>query len=578
MSRTQSSAMDDLFDALESGEAMFDDQIIYEPGTGTGPQTDKPSEDHGWVQDPETGEWGKPAGVPEWATWNMEEKRWEEFNTHQRPGKSGSYSAMDWWKLDGSSSKTNSEGKGVRIVTEADGTVARYDINGEPIEPTETTEEEPTVEELKDEMAEESTADPEADPEAEPEGEPEGGTSDNGGAPQDLNMNMETVEDPGGTSTGSNDGNIVPPGETPSTDSEFGIDDTYPELNPGEDFDWDGNEDGNVGPPGEVPGTRPDPMNEEGNGGRIWVGDHYEYPRPDGTYGPEPYIGGSVVGPDGTITWPWAPGSSMGSDGVITNPTGVGTGTGGNANIGDINIDLGGREDGEGNLEPRDQGHMSTADAIKLMEINAAREKAAREQQAAFDKSAREAASKSEALAGQRLINQDKWGALGGLMGMLGNQRKSLYTDLKGPIGYANTTTGGYGRYQDASPEDGGRGPVVGAGDQPGRISAPSSSEVASALGSAPKASSDLQQQIADAMGGAAAPEAASMVASMGQSAEANEMAAKSAASKQGLDLAKIAYDLGNKKRNLRQGLDQSTVAAMTPMIAAKTPDVVKYS
>ena len=68
------------------------------------------------------------------------------------------------------------------------------------------------------------------------------------------------------------------------------------------------------------------------------------------------------------------------------------------------------------------------------------------------------------------------------------------------------------------------------------------------------------------------------MLASMGQSAEANEMAAKSAASKQGLDLAKVAYDLGNKKRNLRQGLDQSTVAALTPMIAAKTPDVVKYS
>tara|TARA_R110000823_G_scaffold133457_6_gene262168 strand:- start:145 stop:951 length:807 start_codon:yes stop_codon:yes gene_type:complete len=268
----------------------------------------------------------------------------------------------------------------------------------------------------------------------------------------------------------------------------------------------------------------------------------------------------------------------MDSDGAITNPTGPGTGTGGNANIGDINIDLGGGEGGGDNLEPRDQGHMSTADAIRLMEINAAREKAAREQQAAFDKSAREAASKSESLAAQQIINRDKWGALGGLMSMLGNQRKSLYTDLKGPIGYANTTTGGYGRYQDASPEDGGRGPVVGAGNQPGRISAPTSSEVASALGSAPKASSDLQQQIADAMGGAAAPEAASMVASMGQSAEANEMAAKSAASKQGLDLAKVAYDLGNKKRNLRQGLDQSTVAALTPMIAAKTPDVVKYS
>jgi response regulator of citrate/malate metabolism len=68
------------------------------------------------------------------------------------------------------------------------------------------------------------------------------------------------------------------------------------------------------------------------------------------------------------------------------------------------------------------------------------------------------------------------------------------------------------------------------------------------------------------------------MAASMGQTAEANEMAAKTAASKQGIDLAKVAYDLGDKKRRLRQGLDQSTVASMAPMIAARTPDVVKYS
>jgi hypothetical protein len=163
-------------------------------------------------------------------------------------------------------------------------------------------------------------------------------------------------------------------------------------------------------------------------------------------------------------------------------------------------------------------------------------------------------------------------------MGMLGKQRKSLYTDLKGPVGYVNTTTGGYSRYQDAAPGDGGRGAIANAGDQPGRINAPSSADVAAALGNAPAASGELQGQIADAMRGAAAPEAASMAASLGQAAEENEMASKTAASKQGLDLAKLAYDLGNKKRNLRQGLDQSTVASMTPMIAAKTPDVVKYN
>ena len=55
-------------------------------------------------------------------------------------------------------------------------------------------------------------------------------------------------------------------------------------------------------------------------------------------------------------------------------------------------------------------------------------------------------------------------------------------------------------------------------------------------------------------------------------------MAAKTAASKQGIDLAKVAYDLGDKKRQLRQGLDQSMVASLAPMIAARTPDVVKYS
>lgn len=364
--------------------------------------------------------------------------------------------------------------------------------------------------------------------------------------PTDETVSPETVELPDGTSTGSDDPvftNPVDDGVRPPDDGDYKLPVLEPNI-PADGYDLpDGTQQ-----PGEV----------------------IYYPWNNGTeyrpY-PEPYVEPSTTHPP-----VWGPADATASAGSGSG-VGTGTGTGGAATTGDINIDLG------GGLQPPGGGSgMTMADYLKGQEIAAAREKAAREQQAALDKAAREAMSKSEALAAQRLINQDKWNALGGLMGMLGNQRQKLYTDFKGPIGYVNTTTGGYSRYQDAAPEDGGRGPIVGAGDQPGRITAPTSAEVASALGSAPKASSDLQGQIADALGGAASPEAASMAASMGQAAEANEMAAKTAASKQGIDLAKVAYDLGDKKRRLRQGLDQSMVASMVPMIAAKTPDVVKYS
>jgi hypothetical protein len=87
---------------------------------------------------------------------------------------------------------------------------------------------------------------------------------------------------------------------------------------------------------------------------------------------------------------------------------------------------------------------------------------------------------------------------------------------------------------------------------------------------------SPIQQQLSDAMGGAASGIMAQKNAEISRGAEINEMANKTAASQQGLDLAKLAMGLGSKERAIKQGLDKQMVAGILPAMAAKTPPILQ--
>ena len=189
---------------------------------------------------------------------------------------------------------------------------------------------------------------------------------------------------------------------------------------------------------------------------------------------------------------------------------------------------------------------------------------------------------RQQAVVAYARANDNKWNSVQAIMGQLGDQRDQLRRNTWGPTAYVNTTTGGKARYLDAPDDKGGRGAVASAGFQPGKINSPSAEDVAQIFSaSRPGRSvannpSPMQQQISDAMGGAASGTMAQMNADISKGAELNEMANKTAASQQGLDLAQLAMGMGAKDRAVKQELDKNMVAGILPAMSAKIPPVLQ--
>jgi hypothetical protein len=68
----------------------------------------------------------------------------------------------------------------------------------------------------------------------------------------------------------------------------------------------------------------------------------------------------------------------------------------------------------------------------------------------------------------------------------------------------------------------------------------------------------------------------AQMNADISKGAELNEMANKTAASQQGLDLAQLAMGMGAKDRAVKQELDKNMVAGILPAMSAKIPPILQ--